>query len=170
MKMPSQPPSIPSQLGFVSSIEGTETLMKDLRESQEIFNLVVLPFMWETIGHMKMGTYEGRQRSAIQAAVSLETGLILESQYPFRFFGKCVPSLCTILRRICISDGGFRLFGVSHTKLTLSNPHRLSGSKKEVASGLTCSLALLQSLVYFPLCHSQFPESWERGHGCPGGL
>lgn len=92
--------------------------MKDLRESQEILNLVVLPFMWETIGHMKTGTYKGRQGSAIQAAVRLDKGIISESHSPFGFFGKCVPSLCTILRSFYTSDGGFCLFIWSFTHQT----------------------------------------------------
>lgn len=37
--------------------------------------MVLLPFMREIIGHMKMGTYEGRQGSAIQAAVNLDMRL-----------------------------------------------------------------------------------------------
>lgn len=92
--------------------------------SLKIFNLAVLPFMWAIIGNMKMGTYQGlraypRQWSVLQAALILGTHLILELRFPFRLFGKCLPSLGATLRSICTIDCGFCLPGLSHSKLTL---------------------------------------------------
>lgn len=114
-----------------------------------------------------MGTYEGRQGSAIQAAVSLHMGLLSELPSLSRLFGLPLP--CTTLRSICINDGGIPfVYLESHAA---NWPFQALGAFLILRSGkwLNCSLALPQSLVFLPHGHGQFRELWQRRRGCPDG-